>query len=341
MNPRPHHQQKPEAHTQNDQPKRVRLQKLLASAGLGSRRNCEEYITAGRVTVDGVVVTELGTSVDPQKQKITCDSEPVKPRSKRYFVFNKPKGVLCTNRDPQGRPRVIDFVGGHESGLFPVGRLDENSEGLLVVTNDGELAQKLAHPRFRVPRTYQVQVAGFPSPEALSQLKKGLYFHEGKFRVQDVSRVKTQGDSTILDVILNEGQNREIRRLFARMGHKVLHLVRTSFGPLRLGKLSSGDLRMLTTAEVRSLREYKPPRQQKPPATERALKGDRERTPITPTPSRKKSTEHLGDDSVPIERKPRTDRSATEKRSATTGKRKTFKPGPFGGRSSSKKPPRR
>lgn len=317
--------------------------------------------------IDGVVVTELGTSVDPSKQKVTCDSEPVKPRSKRYFVFNKPKGVLCTNRDPQGRPRVIDFVGGHESGLFPVGRLDENSEGLIVVTNDGELAEKLAHPRYRVPRTYQVQVAGYPSPETLSQMKKGLYFREGKFKVQDVSRVKTQGESTILDVVLNEGQNREIRRLFARMGHKVLHLVRVSFGPLRLGKLASGDLRMLTTAEVRSLREYKPPRQQKPAAAERAAAGERvdeptreraderparkprtpppererQRTPVSSPPPRKKTMGRLAEGAGSVERKTRAERSRTEKGPASAGKRKTFKPGPFGGRSSSKKPPRR
>ncbi|MFN0198639.1 MAG: pseudouridine synthase, partial [Planctomycetaceae bacterium] len=285
---KPDSRQKPSAAVpaSDDQPKRIRLQRVLAAAGLGSRRHCEEYIVQGRVTVDGVIAKELGTTVDPQRQKIACDGEIVRPLTKRYFVFNKPKGVLCTNRDPQGRPRVIDYVGGHQSGLFPVGRLDENSQGLIVVTNDGELAERLAHPRYRVPRTYQVQVAGFPSPETLLQMVKGLYFQEGKFRVQSVARVKTQGESTILDVTLNEGQNREIRRLFARMGHKVLQLERVSFGPLRLGKLAVGDLRPLTTAEVRSLKEFRPDRQQKAPAAQVSPDAREERKPRSPAPER-------------------------------------------------------
>jgi len=235
-------------------PAPLRLQKFLSASGLGSRRHCEEYITSGRVTVDGKPVTQLGERIDPRCQKVRVDGELVRPEPKRYYVLNKPTGCLCTNRDPGGRPRAIDLVPQGGPRLFTVGRLDENSEGLILVTNDGEMANRLAHPRYRVLRKYRVQVAGKPTPETLHELRKGLHFDEGTFRVKGIRRAKTKGQSTFLDLELEQGQNREIRRLFARVGHKVLHLERVAFGPIQLGTLPSGKFRTLRDAELKALR---------------------------------------------------------------------------------------
>lgn len=235
---------------------RERLQKILASAGIGSRRHCEEYIRDGRVTVDGKTVTTLGIKVDPQTQKVCLDGERIKYQKKQYFLVNKPVGVVCTNADPQGRPRVVDLLPPWHGRLFTVGRLDETSEGLLLVTNDGELAHSLAHPKFQVERVYRCIIAGIPSDETFAALKQGLHFTEGKFRMRDVRRVKTSGQSTLVEVILTEGQNREVRRLFARVGHKVLKLRRTAFGPLKLGELEPAAYRPLTSAELRVLKHY-------------------------------------------------------------------------------------
>lgn len=232
---------------------RVRLQKYLASCGLGSRRACEEFISAGRVTIDGVVAETLGVSVNPQEQVITLDGERLRRERRKYYMLHKPPGFLCTNHDPEGRPRVIDLFPASGPRLFTVGRLDEDSEGLLIVTNDGDLAQQLAHPKFQIFRTYQVQVAGNPTQETLEQLQQGMYFTEGKFRVRGIKTLKKQGKSTHLEIVLGEGQNREIRRLLARVGHKVMSLKRVAFGPLKLGSLSKGRSRELTREELESL----------------------------------------------------------------------------------------
>ena len=231
----------------------IRLQRFLASCGLGSRRACEEFITAGRVEVDGKLVTELGTKIDPSSQQVALDGEPLKIERKKYFVLNKPPGVVCTNRDPAGRPRVIDLFPRRGPRLFTVGRLDEQSEGLLIVTNDGDLSQKLAHPRYRIYRTYEVQVAGEPTRETLKQLREGMYFQEGKFRVHSAKPIRKRGKSTLLEVVLAQGHNREIRRLFARIGHKVMNLKRVAFGPLKLGRLPRGEFRELRRDELESL----------------------------------------------------------------------------------------
>lgn len=233
-----------------------RLQKVLAAAGIGSRRHCEEYIRDGRVTVDGKTVTTLGIKVDPNAQKVCVDGERIKYQKKQYFLVNKPVGVVCTNADPNGRPRVIDLLPPWYGRLFSVGRLDETSEGLLLVTNDGELAHALAHPKFQVERVYRCIIAGIPTDETFASLRDGLHFTEGKFRMRDVRRVKSNGKSTLVEVILTEGQNREVRRLFARVGHKVLKLRRTAFGPLKIGELESAAYRPLSTAEVRVLKNY-------------------------------------------------------------------------------------
>jgi 23S rRNA pseudouridine2605 synthase len=232
----------------------IRLQRYLASAGLGSRRHCEEFILAGRVSVDGQVVRDLGTRVEPGAQQVRVDGEFVRREPLRYFLVNKPRGYLTTSFDPAGRPRVIDLVPAGKLRLFAVGRLDEGSEGLILVTNDGEIAHRLAHPRFQVPRTYAVQVAGRPTGDTLDLLKRGIHFHEGRFHVDWIRRAGHKGNSTFLEVGLTHGQNREIRRLFARVGHKVMRLRRISFGPLKLSRLPEGRARPLTDAELRSLR---------------------------------------------------------------------------------------
>ena len=190
----------------------MRLQKFLAMAGVDSRRNCEEYIRTGRVTVDSEVVIDPARSVNPLTQDIRVDSERLRKPRFRYFLVNKPKGVLCTNSDPQGRPRAVDLVPVSDQRLFTVGRLDENTEGMLLLTNDGELAQKLAHPRFEVIRRYRCHVAGIPQPETLNQLRDGMYFAEGYFKFRSVHIYKRRGQSVVLEMELQEGKNREIRR---------------------------------------------------------------------------------------------------------------------------------
>ena len=237
-------------------PDSMRLQKFLAMAGVDSRRNCEDYIRTGRVTVDGEVITDPARSVNPKVQEIKLDSERLKPPRFRYFLVNKPRGFLCTNSDPQGRPRAVDLIPFTDQRLFTVGRLDENTEGMLLVTNDGDIAQRLAHPRFEVIRKYRCLVAGFPQPEILHELREGMYFAEGFFRFRSVRVFKRRGRSTILELELQEGKNREIRRLMARVGHKVQALERIAFGPLKLGSLPPGRHRELSSFEIRQLRQF-------------------------------------------------------------------------------------
>lgn len=237
-----------------ENPGAVRLQKLLASCGLGSRRGCEELIEQGRVQVDRQVVTVLGTKVNPGSQEIRVDGAVVQAEARIYYVLNKPAGVLSTNMDPQGRLRVIDIIP-TEQRLFTVGRLDRMSEGLILVTNDGELANQLAHPRYGVTKTYRVQVAGSPTRASLAEVRKGVYLDDGLAQVDALRVKKRLARSTEMEMVLSEGRNREIRRVLARIGHKVLKLKRIAIGPLRLGKLQPGECRQLTSAEVRQLRQ--------------------------------------------------------------------------------------
>jgi 23S rRNA pseudouridine2605 synthase len=231
----------------------VRLQRYLAMAGAGSRRHCEEFILTGRVTVDGQTVRELGTRIDPDSQLIRLDGERIRVERRVYYLLNKPIGYLCTRRDPDGRPRVIDLFPRDRERLFTVGRLDEHSQGLIVVTNDGELAHQLAHPRFRVRKIYQVQVAGVPTRDTVQQLTKGAYFAEGRFKAAEAKLLKVHKQSALLEIVLMEGQNREIRRLLAKLGHKVQRLTRVALGPLELGPVPIGHFRPLTSQEVRAL----------------------------------------------------------------------------------------
>ncbi|MDO4585740.1 MAG: pseudouridine synthase [Planctomycetia bacterium] len=230
-----------------------RLQKVLAAAGYGSRRQCEELISTGRVEVDGQVVSELGARVLPDSQKIRVDGELLPKMKPVYLAINKPKGILCTNRDQQGRRRVIDLIPSQFGRLFSVGRLDQNSEGLLLMTNDGELTERLTHPRFEVPKKYKVQVAGLVEYDVVKTLKKGVYIAEGIVQADDVVIKSRYKQSSILEIVLKEGKNREIRRMLARLGHKVLQLQRVAIGPVKLGKLLPGEFRRLTNQEISQL----------------------------------------------------------------------------------------
>jgi 23S rRNA pseudouridine2605 synthase len=241
-----------------------RLNKLLAHAGLGSRRHCEELITAGRVTVDDAPVRDLGTKVDPTQQHVAVDGRPVRLERHVYWLVNKPRGYLCTNHDPAGRPRVIDLVPHVNQRVYTVGRLDEESEGLVLLTNDGDLANRLMHPRFGVEKTYLVQVAGRPTREDLQKLLKGVWLSEGHVRARRVKRLRQQGESTWLEVVLSEGKNREVRRMLARLGHKVLMLRRTALGPIVLGRLRSGKSRPVMGRELASLRQAAEPAADRP-----------------------------------------------------------------------------
>jgi len=232
-----------------------RLQKFLAAAGVGSRRQCETLISEGRVEVDGRVVTQLGSKVDPQRQQVRVDGEVVERRRPVYLMLHKPPGVVSTNWDPEGRARTIDLIPPEAGRLFGVGRLDKSSEGLMLLTNDGPLAQRLTHPRHGVPKTYSVEVAGQPEVSVLKELKQGVHLAEGVARVHDVRVRSRRKQSTLLEIVLDEGRNREIRRLLARVGHKVLRLVRIAIGPLRLGELPLGAYRPLERREVEKLRE--------------------------------------------------------------------------------------
>jgi 23S rRNA pseudouridine2605 synthase len=229
-----------------------RLNKFLAHAGVGSRRQCDELIRAGRVSVDGRAVRELGTRVEPG-QKVCVDGQPLRAEKLVYWLVHKPRGYLCTNYDPAGRPRAIDLVPKVAQRVYTVGRLDEDSEGLLLLTNDGDLANRLMHPRFGVEKTYLVQVAGDPSPDDLRQLLKGVWLSDGRVKARKIKRLKRQGQSTWLRIVLNEGKNREIRRMLARLGHKVLRLRRIALGPIELGSLAAAKSRRLTPLELEEL----------------------------------------------------------------------------------------
>jgi 23S rRNA pseudouridine2605 synthase len=230
-----------------------RLNKYLAHAGVGSRRHCDDLIQAGRVSIDGRTVRDFGIRVEPG-QRVTVDGEPVRGEKAVYWVVNKPRGYLCTNHDPAGRPLAIDLVPHVDQRVYTVGRLDEDSEGLLLLTNDGDLANRLMHPRYGVEKTYLVQVAGNPTRDDLHQLLEGVWLSEGHVKAQNVKRLKKQGESTWLRITLSEGKNREIRRMLARLKHKVLRLRRIAIGPVELGSLSKGKSRRLSRAELEALR---------------------------------------------------------------------------------------
>jgi len=232
----------------------VRLQKVLAAAGLGSRRACEELIAAGRVEVDGSRVTELGTRIDPLTAVVRVDGERVVTVPDTVvLVLNKPRGVVSTMSDERGRPCVGDLVAERPERVFHVGRLDADTSGLLVLTNDGELANRLAHPRHGVEKTYVATVRGTITREAERVLRTGVDLEDGP-AVCDAVRVRAHADGrSQVEVVLHEGRNRIVRRMFDAVGFPVIDLVRTAFGPLHLGGMKPGALRPLRPEEVRAL----------------------------------------------------------------------------------------
>ncbi len=259
-------------------PGAVRLHKVLADAGVASRRKCEELILEGRVKVNGRVVSTLPAFCDPLQDRVEVDGQVVRqPRTRRaaasrllYIALHKPKRIISTTHDDLGRTGVIDLVPPELSRgqrLYPVGRLDAESTGLILLTNDGELANRLTHPRFGVTKQYRVAVRGSLTDEEVDRLKRGLHLTQRqgdtavgtkRAAMEDVRRIAVQhdrdrGDRTILLVTLREGQNREIRRLIEKLGHKVKRLERTAIGPLHLKGLPSGAARPLTPPEVRAL----------------------------------------------------------------------------------------
>lgn len=234
-----------------------RLQKVLARAGVGSRRACEALIAQGRVQVNGVTVTRLGTRVDPQRDEVRVDGRPIRIRQdveRVYLMMNKPVGVLTTMRDPRGEPTVAELLPAGLPRVFPVGRLDRDSSGLLLFTNDGELAARLLHPRYHVTKTYRVVVEGVPSPQALKHLREGIPLEDGLTAPAQVTLLKKGRGSSTLLVVLREGRKRQVRRMFQWVGHPVLRLERIAFGPLTLKGLPPGAVRPLHPWEVNALR---------------------------------------------------------------------------------------
>jgi len=235
-----------------------RLQKILAAAGVASRRKAEELISAGRVTVNGKTVTELGTKADPSHDRICVDGTPVQAAEKRvYLLLHKPKGYVTTTSDPQGRPTVMELLGEQAERLYPVGRLDYASEGLLLLTNDGELAQQLTRAASHIPKTYHVKISGRPSGQSLEWLRNGV-----TIALEDGRRVKTAPAKVRLladapnpwyEMVLIEGRNRQIRRMFHHVGHHVEKIKRVAMGPLRLD-VAPGKFRELTEQEVAGLK---------------------------------------------------------------------------------------
>jgi len=229
-----------------------RLQKILARAGFASRRGAERLMTEGRVTVNGELVRELGTKADLSTDDVRVDGVRVKaPRSPVYLVLNKPRGFVTTRQDPEGRPTVMDLVP-QVPGLFPVGRLDVTTEGLILLTNDGAFAERVAHPRYEVPRVYHAKVHRVPDPPTLERLRRGVRV-EGDFMSVDRVRVVEADNNAWVEVALHEGKQHEVKRLLEAVGHPVSKLRRVSVGPVTVKGLEPGQFRPLTPAEVTGL----------------------------------------------------------------------------------------
>jgi 23S rRNA pseudouridine2605 synthase len=235
----------------NDETQSVRLQKILAAAGLGSRRASERLIAAGRVSVNGEVVREQGVRIDPSSAVVLVDGDRINVRADLvYLALNKPRGVLSAMSDARGRPTVGDYVAERPERLFHVGRLDADSEGLLLLTNDGELAHRLTHPSYRVQKTYLAEVSGPVRRDLGRTLRSGVELDDGRVAADDFRVVDAAGGRALVEIVLHEGRKHVVRRLLAATGHPVSRLVRTAVGPVRLGHLRAGTLRRLSQQEI-------------------------------------------------------------------------------------------
>ena len=233
----------------------MRLQKYLASCGVASRRAAEKMITEGRISVNGTVVTELGTQVDENADTVQVDGETVRPEAeKHYIAYNTPVGEVTTASDPEGRDTVMDRFRDYPVRLFPVGRLDYDSEGLLLLTNDGDLMNRLLHPSFEIKKSYLTRVSNFVTDEELRSLRKGVMIDGRLTSPAEVRMIRHDAFSTELLVTIHEGRNRQVRKMIEAVGHQVVRLKRVRFGPVELGDLPSGMWRKLTEAEIAKLR---------------------------------------------------------------------------------------
>ncbi|MDX1762729.1 MAG: pseudouridine synthase, partial [bacterium] len=223
-----------------------RLQKVIANAGIASRREAEKLIQQGLVTVNGRVIEELGTKVDAEQDHIKVRGKLINPRVKKiYFALHKPTGYVTTMSDPEGRPTVVSLLRGIRQRVAPVGRLDYNTEGLLLLTNDGELIHRITHPSGHIAKVYHVKVKGKPAPDKLNKLRKGVRMADGLTAPAEIRVLKSFQANTALEIVLYEGKKRQIRRMFDHVGHSVLKLKRIGIGPLRLGDLGVGKFRQL------------------------------------------------------------------------------------------------
>jgi 23S rRNA pseudouridine2605 synthase len=229
------------------------LERIFSKAGLGSRTDARRWIGASRVRVNGKIVQNPDHWVDPLRDRITLDGKPLRKAAKSYILLYKPKGYLTTWRDPQGRPTVYDLLDGIDCWLSPVGRLDLDTSGLLLLTNDTGFAEAVTNPDRKVPKTYQVKASTLLTGEQIEQLRNGVALNDGPTRPAEVTRLRESAKYTFLEMTIHEGRNRQVRRMLEAVGSKVLKLVRTAIGPIRIGELPIGKWRPLTPDEVRSL----------------------------------------------------------------------------------------
>ncbi|NLX19930.1 MAG: rRNA pseudouridine synthase [Desulfobulbus sp.] len=230
-----------------------RLQKLLAKAGIASRRSAEQLIRDGRIQVNGQVVTNMGCKADPSRDCITFDGRQISSEQKMYILLNKPAGYVTTLSDPQKRPVVTDLVADIPFRLFPVGRLDIDTEGALLMTNDGALTNTILHPRFEIKKTYEALVSGIPSASALKHLSEGIEIDGVRTRPAKIRVLKKTHTQTLIEVVIHEGRKRQVRKMFQAIHHKVLHLKRVAYGKLTLGNLASGKYKTLSAADIKKI----------------------------------------------------------------------------------------
>lgn len=229
------------------------LERFFSKAGIGSRTEARSWIGEGRVRVNGKIIRNPEHWIDLERDRVALDGKPIRPQTKVYILLYKPKGYLTTYRDPSGRPTVYDLIGGVKTWVAPAGRLDLDTSGLLLLTNDTDLAERLTNPDHQIPKTYQVKASTLLTEDQLETLRQGVQLSDGPTRPAQVTRLRDSGKYTHLEIVLSEGRNRQVRRMIEAIGSKVLKLVRTAIGPIRIGSLPIGQWRMLEAAELAQL----------------------------------------------------------------------------------------